>query len=90
MPNTTEQKHQSASTVEILLINLHNQHRSTAVYALLDSGSTSSSLTKNTAGKLKLTPKTTTTMQNKRFNATQTIKSAVVDLQLSDIKNRET
>ena len=81
---------QPAATLQISPINLHNQHRSTAVYALLDSGSTSSFLTKNIAEKLKLTPKTTTTLKIKGFNATQTINSTVVDLQLSDIENRET
>ena len=60
------------------------------MYALLDSGSTSSFLTKNIAEKLKLTPKTTTTLKIKGFNATQTINSTVVDLQISDIENRET
>ena len=60
------------------------------MYALLDSGSTSSFLTKNIAEKLKLTPKTTTTLKIKGFNATQTINSIAVDLQISDIENRET
>ena len=60
------------------------------MHALLDSGSTSSFLTKNIAEKLKLTPKTTTTLKIKGFNATQTINSTVVDLQISDIENRET
>ena len=68
----------------------HNQHSSTAVYALLDSGSTSSFLTKNIAEKLKLTPKPTTTLKIKGFNVTQTINSTVVDLQLSDIGSRAT
>ena len=88
--NYRTETHQPAATSQILPINLHNQHRSTAVYALLDSGSTSSFLTKNIAEKLKLTPKTTTTLKIKGFNATQTINSTVVDLQLSDIENRET
>ena len=88
--NYRTETHQPAATLQILPINLHNQHRSTAVYALLDSGSTSSFLTKNIAEKLKLTPKTTTTLKIKGFNATQTINSTVVDLQLSDIENRET
>ena len=60
------------------------------MYALLDSGSTSSFLTKNIAEKLKLSPKTTTTLKVEGFNATQTTTSTVVDLQLSDIENRET
>ena len=51
----TETK-QPAVILQILPINLHNQHCSTAVYALLDSGSTSSFLRKNIAEKLKLTP----------------------------------
>ena len=43
-----------------------------------------------TAEKLKLTPETTTTLKIKGFNATQTINSTVVDLQLSNIANRGT
>ena len=88
--NYRTETHQPAATLQILPINLHNQHRSTAVYVLLDSGSTSSFLTKNITEKLKLTPKTTTTLKIKGFNATQTINSTVVDLQISDIENRET
>ena len=88
--NYRTETHRPAATLQILPINLHNQHRSTAVYALLDSGSTSSFLTKNIAEKLKLTPKTTTTLKIKGFNATQTMNSTVVDLQLSDIEDRET
>ena len=88
--NYRTETHQPEASLQILPIKLHNQHRSTAVYALLDSGSTSSFLTKNIAEKLKLTPKTTTTLKIKGFNATQTINSTVVDLQISDIENRET
>ena len=88
--NYRTETHQPAANLQILPINLHNQHRSTAVYALLDSGSTSSFLTKNIAEKLKFTPETTTTLKIKGFNATQTINSTVVDLQISDIENRET
>ena len=88
--NYRTETHQPAATLQILPINLHNQQRSTAVYALLDSGSTSSFLTKNIAEKLKLTPKTTTTLNIKGFNAAQTINSTVVDLQISDIENRKT
>ena len=60
------------------------------MYALLDSCGTSSFLTKNIAEKLKLIPKTTTTLKVEGFNATQTINSTVVDLQPSDIESRET
>ena len=88
--NYRTETHHPAATLQILPINLHNQHRSTTVYALLDSGSTSSFLTENIAEKLKLTPKTTTTLKIKGFNAIQTINSTVVDLQISGIENRET
>ena len=81
--------HEPAAPLQILPINLHNQHRSTAVYALLNSGSTSIIPTKNIVKKLKLTSKTTTTLKIKGFNATQTIKSTVVKLQLSGIEKRE-
>ena len=88
--NYRTETHQPAATSQILPINMHNQHRSTAVSALLDSGSTSSFLTKNIAEKQKLTPKKTTTLKTKGFNAMETINSTVVDLQLSDIKTRGT
>ena len=60
------------------------------MYALLDSESTSRFFTKNIAEKLKLNLKTTLTLKIEGLNATQAINSTVVDLQLSDIENKET